>query len=31
VGDSGIEKNSLGSCRFPGIDMRHDADVAIAV
>jgi hypothetical protein len=31
MGDPGVKKNPLGGCRFSSIDMRHDADVAVAV
>jgi hypothetical protein len=31
MGDPGVKKNPLGGCRFSSIDMRHDADVAVAI
>jgi hypothetical protein len=31
MGDTGVEKDTFGRGRLTGIDMSHDADVAIAV
>ena len=31
VGYTRIEQDSLGSCRLSGIDVGHDADIAIAL
>src|SRR6056297_3664755 len=31
VGDAGIEQNALGRSRLTGIDVSHDADIAIAL
>jgi hypothetical protein len=31
VGDTGVEEHTLGGSRFTGIDMRHDANITIAL
>jgi hypothetical protein len=31
VRNAGVKQHALGGCRLTGIDVRHDADIAIAL